>query len=75
MSRHFYPIRLRREGDFAVVDIDTGVKDAEGNTFIELIRERLDGAFSHIIEPSGIDRAIVAHYGNVRDRMAKQERD
>lgn len=70
MTNHSYPIRLRRVGDFAVVEIDTGVKDTEGNTFIELIRERYDAAFSHIIEPRGIDRAITDHYATVRKRVA-----
>lgn len=41
-------IWLRREGDFAVVLIE---KDG---AFVEVIREPLDGPFSHIVEPSGI---------------------
>lgn len=62
MRSPYPPIRLRRDGDDAVVEIDTGVKDAQGNSFIEVIRERADGAFCHIVEDSGIQRAILAHY-------------
>jgi hypothetical protein len=46
-------IALRRLGDFAVVSVL--LKDGRD---IELIRERYDGNFSHIIEPSGITRRI-----------------
>lgn len=65
-----YPIRLRRDGDDAVVEIDTGIKDAQGNSFIEVIRERADGAFCHIVEDSGIQRAILDHYPASRARAA-----
>lgn len=56
------PIRLRREGDYAVVEIDMGVPNADGETFVEVIRERYDVAFSHIVEDSGIERAKDRHY-------------
>jgi len=53
------PIRLRRDGDHAVVEIDTGVSDSP---WVEVIRERADGAFSHIVEPSGVERAMQKHF-------------
>lgn len=57
-----YPIILRREGDYAVVEIDTGIPNKEGSAWVEVIRERLDGNFSHIVEPSGIEAAMQQHY-------------
>ena len=57
-----YPICLRREGDDVIVEIDTGIKNSSGISFVEVIRERFDAAFSHIIEPSGIEAAIQRHY-------------
>ncbi len=45
------PIWLRREGDFAVVL----VQSVDGKEWVEIIREHVDGAFSHIIEPTGIE--------------------
>lgn len=44
---------LRAEGDCAILEIE-----AEKGKWVELIRERLDAPFSHIIEPSGIESAI-----------------
>ena len=41
-------IRLRTDGDYAVVDAEIG------GSWIEVIRERSDGEFCHIVEPSGI---------------------
>lgn len=61
---HYPPIRLRREGDYAVVEIDTGVPNKDGNSFVEVIRERADGAFSHIVEPRGIKAAKDRHYNS-----------
>lgn len=57
-----FPIMLRREGDYAVVEIDTGVPNKDGSRWVEVIRERLDGNFSHIVEPGGIEGAIHRHY-------------
>lgn len=51
-------IWLRREGDFAVVLIEK-----DNGDFVELIREHIEGHFSHIIESSGID-AIVSDKPN-----------
>lgn len=41
-------IRLRKDGDHTVVDADIG------NAWIEVIRERTDGEFCHVVEPSGM---------------------
>ena len=49
---------LVAEGEFAVLKIE--VKPGE---WVELIRERLDAPFSHIVEPSGISSAIEKHFG------------
>ena len=46
-------IMLRRSGDYAVV-----LLLLDGGREVELIRERADDSFSHIIEPLGIARAI-----------------
>jgi hypothetical protein len=43
---------LRAEGDYAILEIEVNGK------WIQLIKERLDSPFSHIIEPSGIQREI-----------------
>lgn len=43
---------LVAEGDYAIVKIEVDGK------WIEIIRERLDSPFSHIVEPSGIQNAI-----------------
>jgi hypothetical protein len=45
-------IWLQREGDYAVVIMETGGKQ------IELIREPLDCPFSHYVHTGGIQRAI-----------------
>ena len=39
---------LRREGDHVVV-----LAEVDGN-WVEVIREHVDGSFSHIVEPDGI---------------------
>lgn len=44
-------IWLRREGDYAVVLL----QEPNKSEWIEVIREFLDGNFSHIIEPLGIE--------------------
>lgn len=48
------PIRavwLKREGDDAVVCVET-----PAGRWVEIIRERIDGSFSHICEAAGIWR-------------------
>lgn len=49
-----YALRLRAEGEHALLEIET---DIEGQ-WVLLIKERLDSPFSHIIEPLGIHLAI-----------------
>lgn len=39
-------IRLRKDGEHTVVDAEIG------GAWIEVIRERTDGEFCHIVEPS-----------------------
>ncbi len=41
-------IRLRKDGEHTIVDAEIG------GVWIEVIRERSDGEFCHIVEPSGI---------------------
>lgn len=41
-------VRLRKSGEHTVVDVEIG------GAWIEVIRERTDGEFCHIVEPSGI---------------------
>jgi hypothetical protein len=45
-------IWLRREGSYAVVLVE--VRKGE---WVEVIREPYDNAFSHIVEPGGIESA------------------
>ena len=49
------PIMLRREGDYAIVEIEFNGK------WREVIREFVDSNFSHIVEPLGIQEAIFGH--------------
>jgi hypothetical protein len=52
MEKKYNAIMLVAEGDHAVVKIEVNGK------WIELIRERLDSPFSHIVESTGIENAI-----------------
>jgi hypothetical protein len=45
-------IRLRRKGDYALVEIEQDSK------FVTVIREHVEGNFCHIVEPLGIVSAI-----------------
>jgi hypothetical protein len=47
-------IRLRKDGEYTVVDAEIG------GEWIEVIRERSDGQFCHIVEPSGMFAAFYA---------------
>ena len=52
MQDEFVPvmgIRLRKSGAYTVVDVEM-----IGGVWIEVIRERSDGEFCHIVEPSGM---------------------
>lgn len=60
-------IALRRHGDYAVVEVealDTQRSDG-GTKWVEVIREHVDGNFSHIVEPRGIEVAI---FGEAKER-------
>ncbi len=69
MNKHMYaqrqaqlltgygPIMLRREGDWAIVEVE-----ARPGKWVEVIREALDSNFSHIVEPLGIE-ALYAKAG------------
>ncbi len=41
-------IRLRKDGEYTIVDAEIG------GVWLEVIRERSDGEFCHIVESSGI---------------------
>lgn len=45
-------IWLKRIGDHAIVEVEVDGK------FVQVIREHIDGAFSHIVEESGIKHAV-----------------
>jgi len=49
---NYNALHLFAEGEHAVLAIEVNGK------WIELIRERLDSPFSHIIEPLGIKRIV-----------------
>lgn len=53
-------IRLRKEGEYTVVDAEIG------GTWVEIIRERGDGAFCHIVEPGGMFKAYYAMPPEIR---------
>lgn len=46
-------LHLRAEGEYAILEIEV-----EKGKWVQLIKERLDSPFSHIIDPLGIQRAI-----------------
>lgn len=50
-------IHLFRLGDYVVVRAEVDGK------WVEVIRERFDGSFSHIVEPGGIRAALEAEGG------------
>jgi len=57
MTPEFVPvmgIRLRKSGEYTVVDAEIG------GVWIEVIRERSDGEFCHIVEPGGV---MACYYG------------
>lgn len=51
-EKRYGALHLRAEGDYAILEIETE------RGWIELIRERLDSPFSHIIEPAGIENRV-----------------
>jgi hypothetical protein len=53
-------VRLRKSGGHTVVDVEMG------GVWIEVIRERSDGEFCHIVEPAGIWSRYYAQPGRQR---------
>lgn len=51
-TQQFNALHLRAEGDCVVLEIESNGK------WVQLIKEKLDSPFSHIIEPAGIQNAI-----------------
>lgn len=51
-NNQFHPLHLRAEGEYVILSINVNDK------WVDLIKERLDSAFSHIIEPLGIETAL-----------------
>ena len=62
MHQKHTPIMLRRDGDDVIVEMDFGVKNKDGNSWVEVIRVAHDSPFSHIVEDGGIERAKLSHY-------------
>ena len=65
------PIRLRTDGPDIVVEIDFGVKNADGDSYVEVIREKLYGPkdefeISHEVLAGGIEAAKSRHYNPQR---------
>ena len=62
------PIRLRTDGPDIVVEMDCGVPNKHGDSYVELIREKLTGwpqiAISHEVLDAGIERAKDRHYNH-----------
>lgn len=61
------PIRLRTDGPDIVVEVDFGVKNSDGESHVEVIREKLypEGAefeICHEVLDAGIERAKAKHY-------------
>jgi hypothetical protein len=52
MTSKHNALMLVAEGEYAILKMEVN------GAWIELIRERLDSPFSHIIEPAGIEKAI-----------------
>lgn len=59
-------IKLVRKGEHAVVEIETATGWAE------VIREFVDGPFSHIVEESGIQRCLKQSDNAKTDQVVKQ---
>lgn len=62
------PIRLRTDGPDIVVEVDFGVPNQDGESYVEVIREKRYGPLdefeiSHEVLSGGIERAKLSHYG------------
>jgi hypothetical protein len=51
-------LHLLAQGEYVVLNIEK-----ENGEWVELIKERLDSPFSHIIEPLGIERKVNGENG------------
>lgn len=61
------PIRLRTDGPDIVVEIDFGVPNQDGESHVEVIREKLyrdthEFEICHEVLDRGIERAKLTHY-------------
>ena len=59
-------IHLYRQGDYTIVAVE-----ARKGVWVEVIREPYDNAFSHIVEPSGIEARIAAHREPIESLIAR----
>ena len=63
MHQKHQPIRLRTDGPDIVVEMDFGVPNRVGNSYVEIIREKMNlGVIYHEVLDSGIERAKDRHY-------------
>lgn len=62
------PIRLRTDGPDIVVEMDFGVPNRNGDSHVEIIREKLSGwpdiEVCHEVLDAGIERAKDRHYNH-----------
>lgn len=54
IEQKFNALHLRAEGEHVILEIEVNGK------WVQLIKERMDSAFSHIIEPAGIQVRVEA---------------
>lgn len=61
------PIRLRTDGPDIVVELDMGISNKDGNSYVEVIREKVFPGeicheICHEVLDAGIERAKERHY-------------
>jgi hypothetical protein len=56
LAHGYKSIQLVREGDYAVVQVEVG------GLYVPVIREHVDGAFCHFVEPLGIEDEIAKFF-------------
>ncbi len=68
MRQKHLPIRLRKDGPDMVVEIDFGVPNRDGDTHVEVIREKLTAwpecEICHEVLDGGIESAKDRHYNS-----------
>ena len=62
-------ITLRREGDYAVVEIEVPDQSEDGFRQVEVIREFVDGNFCHSVTSLGIADVIEGREGVTLDKV------